>query len=404
MKKFKGYPPSFIVILPVIILSAVSLWVPQPPVAQRPPSFTATTTTLTSAARLPIGEIEKFEVPHASGAVVMIPQIHRYPGSSVEDSKNNSAEIAQLQIYQILPRLMREYGTNLIMVEGYEYGAVPGQDIAQLAELLRVRASVGEQGAILKKALEKNSLDAAVEARLFDLLEERLRAADRVIALRGAPLRLKAEDDRIELVGSENAATRAKSAVLVRQYLYLQDRLQAVSLSVRPQMELAHAFSPDEWEGLLKILGAKTPDDALESALRRLEDLSRAEGKEEASQAVALRLLLGEMDRLLQTETHSPTASPSRVDNPYARIRDKAELRRRLKDVEDEIQKTVVVQRSIETATYMREALLSRHLPAGILQFGAGHEESLVKALNDLGLTVIVVTPDEVLRRQQRTL
>ena len=57
---------------------------------------------LNETGRLPIGNIEIHNAPDAWGAVALIPQSHRYPGSSPSDAVNDTAEAAQKEIYEIM--------------------------------------------------------------------------------------------------------------------------------------------------------------------------------------------------------------------------------------------------------------------------------------------------------------
>lgn len=75
------------------------------------------------------------------------------------------------------------------------------------------------------------------------------------------------------------------------------------------------------------------------------------------------------------------------ADNPYQYL---------LKEKEQEIEKVVVEKRNLETSQNFTRILEQENKDAGILVFGAGHREGLIKELNRSDLSVIVITVDEV--------
>ncbi len=68
----------------------------------------------------------------------------------------------------------------------------------------------------------------------------------------------------------------------------------------------------------------------------------------------------------------------------------------RSKDSARQIQAVVVDQRNKETAENFAKGLTAEKTEVGILQFGAGHKKGLVAELQSQGLSVIVITPNEV--------
>ena len=66
-----------------------------------------------------------------------------------------------------------------------------------------------------------------------------------------------------------------------------------------------------------------------------------------------------------------------------------------------EIEKVVIIKRNKEAAENFARALKQEGEIVGVLQFGAGHKDGLIKELNSQGLSVVVITPEEILNRSQ---
>jgi hypothetical protein len=141
--------------------------------------------------QLPIGKITLHPVQNSKGTAIYLPQVHRNPGSSISDPINNSAEIAQRQIYDIISYLVKNKNIKFAMAEGDIYGKVPQEKIDLL----------------------KNKIGSGGNSNT------------REINLAGAPYRLKAEGVDFTLYGGETKSTYDQSADIVRDYIYLSDRL-----------------------------------------------------------------------------------------------------------------------------------------------------------------------------------
>lgn len=122
------------------------------------------------------------EVPNAKGAVFLIPQIHKSPGSKTFDSINDSAEVNQKEIYKIISQLLRKDKINIVAIEGVRFGEISQNKINNM-----------------EKKIELNS------------------ALSRDTILSGAPLVLKAEGLNFGLYGAENANTLEESSKILEE-------------------------------------------------------------------------------------------------------------------------------------------------------------------------------------------
>lgn len=255
---------------------------------------------------LPVASTYASNVDNPKGTAILIPQIHRYPGSNVTDPLNDNAESAQKEAYQIMSYLTQNDNINLIMAEGDLYGPVSQEKINNLAQEINLR----------------NLLAQFNFTSLVNLL-------DRDIFLAGAPYILKAKNNDINLYGGETESVYNESANIVRNYVYLTDR--------------------------------KTQ---LENGIRT------------TTSPLALK---------------SNTSLPSRENNPYESINSVSQIDSLIQQSENQIQNVVVDERNKEAAKNFAKALQENKETTGIIQFGEGHEEGLVKELNNAGISVIVI-------------
>lgn len=347
---------------------------------------------------LPVAEVKTYPVPAGSrGTVVLIPQYHRNPGTDPEDSLNDSAARAQGEIYQILAFLGERYDIGLVMMEGELYGPVAGEKLTPLAQKIQMRDKLARQTEALSGEFSKNSLDPKAEKNLVADLNHELSRADREIMLQGAPLVLKAKGKNLTVVGSENENTLAESKVVVRNYLYLQDRLEELENPRRGSRALSSGAFDSGLLDLLKIFLAKASPAMTE--LKSMEKLARISGRENLG-----ALLADTADTLEELTAPAPesaisAAAPSRADNPYQNINRPEVLKKLLAESEQEIDRLVVQRRNGETAENFSRMLTEQRQTIGVLQYGAGHEEGLIKELNNRQLSVIVITAQEVQNR-----
>lgn len=351
---------------------------------------------------LPVGKVKSYPVPHSLGTVIYLPQYHRSPGSSSQDKINDAGAKSQEQLYQIIKFLKDKAGVNLAMVEGSAFREVPAEKIALLADKIERRNELVSLSQSLKNAFQQEDIDPASEKKFIQSLDQEIIKIDREINLEGAAERLTAEGENFKLYGAENEATQQESKLVLRDYIYLTDRLKQLDQSPAKKSS-ATIFQDSSQISYLKNIFKKNfqPD------FNSLESMAHLQGREDLATLLhkteeVFYALTKDAPEKIIVQTSSDT--PSRKDNPYQNITDKKELQEKLSVSKDKVEQIIVERRNKETAENFTKALKDTQVTLGILQFGAGHEEGLVKELNKQGLSVIVLTPNEVLSRQSHYL
>lgn len=351
---------------------------------------------------LPVSSIKPHLVPNAWGTVVFIPQYHKNPGSSAGEQKNDSAQVAQEQIYQILKFLTGKPNLNLVLVEGELYGSVPNQKIARISQEIADRNELVADCDKIHKIVKEEGLDPKLADNLHKKIMDRAAEADREVILAGAPFKLKAEGARVDLFGLENNATLEESADLARNYIYLQDRVDQLKGGLSYQRESPlnllnyrndRSFSAN---GNILNLLKQFLGRSINYEFRALESVASIQGQEDL--LALLKKTEGVFNRLGTNSQETATAlvGSSRSDNPYKNVTNQQELQLMMANTEKQIDEVIVKKRNHETAENFARVLKEQGQTTGILQFGAGHEEGLTQELNKQGLSVIVVTANEV--------
>jgi hypothetical protein len=389
---------------------------------------------------LPVAEISTHPVESSQGLAIFIPQNHKYPGSKLEDPRNDSVEKTQREIYRILTSLNKNFGIGLIVNEGELAGKVAPEKgkTAYVRKLLEVRESLLSGWQIIRSLAREGKLNQAEYDQVSDELEKVLSAINREAALTGAPYILQTYLDGVEVYGSENQETREKCQEIVRDYIYQYDALvNAASPGARakrndiavlnpswPEKNPQSGKDPDSLsvQAMLEIGDTASDSKTMSSRLldqrpsvaskltRDLEEIGaeyEQNGEKRPAQAVK-RLLefLAELEGILAssgqtTDSERPAGSfPPRAGNPYWHIRDMEKIQQMIKEAEKDINNYVIELRNEEAAANFAAALKQAGEKAGIIQFGAGHEDGLIKALNHRSITVIMIKPTEVKKRE----
>lgn len=355
---------------------------------------------------LPIGKVRLSEAENSQGVAVLIPQYHRYPGSNPDDKINDSAQRTQEQIYKILPFICDKFKTDLVMVEGELEGEISKEKTDRLDSQIKERNKFVAQSKKLKEIIKRENISWPFEKSFFKKAEELVAKIDREIILQGAPFKFQAENKSISIFGSENEDTREQSKALVKNYIYLQDRQKELQGSYSRlgmtdrgsrSSQLSDLSSSSLLEQLLSSRGT------MEIEFQMLESAAAAQGENQLADA-AKDLL--QTYKNLSSNSKQIKSNPSKISlrekNPYSKINDKKKINNLLDSAEKDIEQVVVEKRNKETAQNFAELLARKNTKAGVLQYGAGHEEGLVKELNQQGLSVVIITPDEVLERNSR--
>jgi hypothetical protein len=358
-------------------------------------------------AGLPIGRVEKHTADDPWGYTVYIPQIHKNPASETGDKINDSAEITQKETYKMLDYLVNEKEMDFVMAEGDLYGEVPADKIGKLSEKIRLREELESRLKELKTHTA-NSKMALIASPVMIRGAKAIDFLDREIALAGAPYAIKAEGANMNLYGAENHETREECTHLVRDYIYQKDRISALSVNQGGEAMTLEASGANKTVSLKTELLKKllSKNGAQNNPLTRLfvaddsrEDHGRIinNGANDVGGLISeINEIYLEIEKLYSISANGAGARPGRMDNPYNSIDNPEELNKIHKETEKMIEEIVLEKRNREAAENFARALKQENENTGILQFGAAHEEGLVNELIKQGLSVIVISPNEV--------
>ncbi len=327
--------------------------------------------------------------------MIYIPQVHRNPGSNLSDPMNDTAVAAQNQIYSIVSYLVKDMGIKYVMAEGDMYGPVPDTTLKNMKMIMDARDNIANDIAAAGKNSPARDANPALAQKLIQEGTTAISAADRAITLQGGPYKLKAEGANFTLYGAETSSTYNESAGIVQNYLYLQDRMHA--LSSRNQSDaspLPRFFNANDLNAIQQQIATSRAKPS-----RWIETSPSADIPQTQNDPSAMFTDIETNIKMIQ-ERLAPMPqigrSPSRDTNPYASISDPAILQQEQTELTNEINTTVIGARNRDTAENFGKGLVAENTSIGVLQFGAGHEDGLVKELNNSGFSVIVVTANEV--------
>jgi hypothetical protein len=358
---------------------------------------------------LPVAHVQTSTVDDSWAQVIFFPQYHRYPGSEIKDAKNDRALAVQKETYQILEHILSILPVDLIMIEGEMNGLVPSEKKENIKRKIQIAENLETGLKNLKTLVAQNPLDNQLQRKTFDSGEKFLAELQREIYLEGAPYVVYSKNEKITLYGSENLETIEKSRNLVRNHLYLQDQIASIKNSYivqdikRPTTTLHDQQASINNLKLLQLLktGNDDPHENLHNALDKLKVTAKKQNNSEV--LIEIEKLLETCEMFMESErkgvvkaNFANNNTPSRADNPYKNIVDEQQLISLLKQNEQEIDEIVVNQRNKELAENFANLLKTNGETIGILQFGAGHQEGLIKEFNKLGISVITVTTSKV--------
>ncbi len=355
-------------------------------------------------AGLPVGEVKSYPVANAAGTVIYIPQYHRSPDANVEETFTKSAEKTQNQLHQILSFLLDKARVGFVMMEGQLYGEVPQSKVNTVAQELKEKDILAKDYQSLKESLDskhKGHFDKSAKEAVLNGVNQELAKMDQDIILHGAPLALAAEGKNFLLFGSENEGTYKESANIVENYLAIKERLSQVqNLSYNRQTQNLFTL-PNE--ATLNFFSKLLSGNSLASSFLILEEQAREIGDNDlAGLITTIKERLDQVGGDKQNQALMKLTNPQTQENPYRRVSSQSQLQNMLADAESQIEEVVVKRRNRETAENMAQALKTENKDVGIIQYGAGHEEGLIKELNNQNLSVIVVKANEVSQRNEQ--
>jgi hypothetical protein len=341
-----------------------------------------------------IGKVEEYNVSDPKGTAILIPQTHQYPGSKSSDPVNDSAEVAQEQISEIIKYMSENSNVQFAMVEGALAGQIPQEKISLMSEKLEAYNNLETKISALKEEMENGNTDPKIIASFAKDSDAILNLIRRDLILMGGAYMAKAEGADISLFGTEKADTLDQCAEIVRNQIYLRDRKKQLSEGnngdIIALLRRFQQFSPVQ---------ANQQDSTKQKFQYDLSEIkNNCDGEDGIKTSVdevvqAFNSLIS-----IKEPGSSQSASPSRDSNPYASVNSISRINNMLQTTEGQIEEVVVKQRNRETAQEFAKIMQSENFRTGLIQFGAGHKEGLVKELNAQGVSVIVVTPKEVLK------
>lgn len=343
---------------------------------------------------LPITSIEQHTATNSWATAIVFPQSHRYPGSDITDPVNDDAMVVQNQIYSIISRLYNQNHINFVMAEGDLNGPVPIEKISYINQEIILKKQLADESSNLKKLLPASGANQAYLTNFYNQIDKITSYLERDITLAGAPYQFMAEGNNLVLYGAENASTREASANIVRDYVYLNDRLS--QLGGGTQLTSAPTNSGTSVNAsimsLISSLGAQQKSQTLESYFPSLGTIAGT-NTTLINAINQIKDTYHKIQGLNQTQnTAVSSATPSRSNNPYSSISDVKQIQTLLNKNNTKMTDVVLNQRSTDAADNFAQALKTQNLNTGIIVFGAEHTAGLIKDLNAKGISVISIS------------
>lgn len=344
---------------------------------------------------LPVASVKAYPVEGAAGTVFLVPQYHLDPSTQADDKRNDLAYKTQKEIYRIMRFMNERAGIDLAMIEGEMRGPVPSGKVDGWKRMVDSRNSLDGVTGKLRDVLAETTINESLESKVVQGLEGKNEKVNRRVMLSGATQVLVGEGGQVQVWGLENEGTIAASRPIIRDYVYLQDRI--VQVSRGGSGKTAKDVSQGEKLALLaKLLGGSGSKN-VPSSLDALKAQAQVQGNSEVSGLAAqAKEELGAWEAKTASGSKSYADLSRQTSNPYTGINSSRELKRRLAETEKQIKQIVIDQRNREAAENARYALAATGEEAGVVQFGSGHTEGLVQEMNRQGLSVVVVTPAAV--------
>lgn len=351
---------------------------------------------ISSYNNVPIADIKSYPKKDSQGTVVLIPQSHKSPGSSNNDSVNDKPVKAQKQIYKILEHLNSSFGLNHILAEGKLENEGEKEKVSSMRKLKKLRDELVANMEDLKKNTQQTNPEVINELNHF------VKKIDRKLYLAGAPYLLKTKNSSIQVVGVEDKELRKQSKEIVRNYLYQQDRIKELEGS-STNNKLALMSKKKKIIQLMELLKDNGNDsqEEIPLALTKIKQKAKSKDNREAQDAAEktkrsynkIKAFYNKKQQESRLKNQKRQA-PSREDNPYDNIDDLSKLNQIHQKTKDKINDVVKNGRNVAIAENSKEFLENTNETHGILVFGAQHERGLIKELNKQNLNVVVVTPE----------
>lgn len=343
-------------------------------------------------AGLPVENVSVDKEKNDWGVVIFLPQFHKAPASKVSDSKNDRGELVQKETYATVSKLLEKLNIDFAMIEGQNEGLVSEEKKQNIKKFLIGLENFSKSYDVLKTAISNKSKNKFVADFISEVENNFLPLKQRELILQGAMMKLWAEGKIDQLYGAEDPETIAESETLVRDYIYLNDRIaqltpKNISVIESKNINLSRSLDKDVLKLYLAQKNKSKKKNNINSDLKALENLY----KDNSEILSFLENFSIDLSALNYQKVMENKNLPSRKDNPYKKETDLENLKDRLSTLTKDIDRVVIEKRNKQTAENFAETLRETEENIGILQFGAGHKEGLVKELKKQGLTVVTV-------------
>lgn len=362
-------------------------------IAQKASSRFKILTDLNFYSDLPVADVVFNEVPNSWATVVFFPQYHKYPGSEVDDPRNNRAEKVQKETYHVMDKIIEQVPLNIIALEGELDGQLEPGKRTYFAQKLKYFDQLNQSFRNLEKHFHEQPMYPEIEENILTEIKNKLAYLERDLILEGAPVQLWAKYDHIQVFGTENPQTLEESKILVRDYIYLQDRLMAIT-QPKPYAQIPAFHASFNGSTIESIQQDVSMNYLFDQDFHLLEVQAKEQNPRVWEALQEFKNTWNEATNFQKTGSEDiATMEPqvSRADNPYENIDDVSYLQSLIAENEGKIQETIITRRNREAAQYVAQILQTQEDNLGILQFGAGHEQGLVEELKHLGMSVITV-------------
>lgn len=346
---------------------------------------------LTSATKpdlssLSFANVEKHEVPGATKTVIYIPQLHREPTSTADESVNDQALEVQKEIATIIGKLDKENNVKYVMDETDLYGSMPEDKVEKIKTALK---SIEEFKADLNKIIAQYIKDGGNETMAASIKQQTLNQVAKVerrIYLTGGAAVMAAKDSSLHVYGSQNSETIKVAQAKLQQLVYIEKRIAQLEGSGTQTASTSTSSS-----SIVSLLGRGNSSSSglttIASFAQSKNDSDLLEDVQKASSVL----------RSLTSQTSfesSSAAATTNATNSYANRTDLAALKAEYQTAQSDFMKIAKDQRSQEVCDNMVKMMDDNRQSAAVLVFGEGHKEQLIDMFNKKGVSVIVVTPE----------
>ncbi len=358
--------------------------------------------TKTSANLNGYDNVERYEVPGATKTVIYVPQIHREPTSNAQDSTNDAAYGIQKEIYKTLDQLVNNNHITFVMDESDLYGPMPADKIKKVQEGFN---NINEFQASLIQTVDQYLKDGGspkVADQIKKAGQDRIDKYERNIYLTGGAAVLAAKNEKANVYGSQNAATLTEAKNELQNLVYMENRINQLQQGSTMMQRGAAVMAQNAGTGqmqqyiqqILSMMSAGGSD--FGASLNPVYALAQQKS-DNALKAVTddLNQKASKLQITANFETNSgPTVAPPTVANNYQNRTDLNGLKAEFNQNYEKFAKLAKDQRSQEVADNMVKGMDENNQHIGILVFGVQHKDQLIKAFNDKGISVIVITPN----------